>query len=202
MTPPRPPQPRHVRYRVRHQARLDPETHATLEELAAVFHRKRSAILRHVMQWGLTQTNGWIINQSIPTIVHTVAMLVERELLQQVQDAADSHGMSMAAWMRQAMREVTTENFPASWRPSDRAIRSHESSYYSTRFMLRLDRASSRKLETLKQTFDRPAAEIVRALIARVTLDDFPASWHLAVEERRGRQGRRDTTPTREETTP
>jgi hypothetical protein len=110
--------------------------------------------------------------------------------------------MSVAAWMRQAMREVTTEDFPASWRASDIAIRSHESSYYSTRFMLRLDRDSARKLEILKQTFDRPAAEIIRALIARVTLDDFPASCHLAVEERRGRQGRRDATPTREETTP
>jgi hypothetical protein len=49
MTPPRDPQPRHVRYSVRHQARLDAETHVKLEELAAAFHRKRSAILRSVM---------------------------------------------------------------------------------------------------------------------------------------------------------
>jgi hypothetical protein len=52
MTPPRVSYPRHVRYSVRHQARLDAETHAKLEELADAFRRKRAAILRFVMQWG------------------------------------------------------------------------------------------------------------------------------------------------------
>jgi hypothetical protein len=55
MTPPPEPQ---RRYSVRRQARLDAETHAKLEELAHTFHRKRAAILRFVMQWGLTQTQG------------------------------------------------------------------------------------------------------------------------------------------------
>jgi hypothetical protein len=58
MNPPRALQPRHVRYSARHQARLDAETHAKLQELAAAFRRKRSAILCYVMQWGLTQTRG------------------------------------------------------------------------------------------------------------------------------------------------
>jgi hypothetical protein len=76
MTPPRAPHQRHIRYSVRHQARLDAETHAKLEELAAAFHRKRSAILRCVMQWGLTQTQGWTIDQSLPATVQTVGMLL------------------------------------------------------------------------------------------------------------------------------
>jgi hypothetical protein len=66
MTPPRDPQPRHVRDRVRYQARLEAETHAKLEELAAAFHRKRSAILRHAMPWGLTQTRGWTVDRAVP----------------------------------------------------------------------------------------------------------------------------------------
>jgi hypothetical protein len=40
-------------------------------------------------------------------------------------------------------------------------------------------------------TFHRPAAEIIRQLIAQATPEDFPPSWHLAVEEHRQRQGRR-----------
>ena len=50
MTPPQATHQQHVRYSVRPQARLDGETHAKLEELAAVFHQKRSTILRHVLQ--------------------------------------------------------------------------------------------------------------------------------------------------------
>jgi hypothetical protein len=37
---------------LRDQARLDAETHAKLEDFARIFHRKRSAVLRHIMQGG------------------------------------------------------------------------------------------------------------------------------------------------------
>jgi hypothetical protein len=67
MTPSRPLQPRHVRYSVRHQARLDASKLAKLEELASTFHCERSAILRFVMQWGLRHSKEWTIDQSIPT---------------------------------------------------------------------------------------------------------------------------------------
>jgi hypothetical protein len=90
MNLPHAPQPRHVRDRVKHQARLDAETHAKLEELAAIFHWKRSAILRCVMQWGLTQTRGWTVDMAVPGPVRTVCMLLEPELLQQVQEAASA----------------------------------------------------------------------------------------------------------------
>jgi predicted transcriptional regulator len=201
INPPRAPQARHVRYSVRHQARLDVETHTKLEELAAAFHRKRSAILRYVMQWGLTQTQKWTVDPSISDRPHLVHMVVDPELLQRVQAAAAAHGTDVAAWERHAMRLVTRDDFPPSWRAGETPPRSHDSSYYGTRFMLRLDEVTSRKLEAFTQTFDRSAAEIIRQLITRATPEDFPPSWHLAVEEHRGKKGRADGRATREETT-
>jgi hypothetical protein len=50
MTPARAPHPRHVRYSVRYQARLDAETSAKIEELARTFHRKRSVVLRELVR--------------------------------------------------------------------------------------------------------------------------------------------------------
>jgi hypothetical protein len=97
MTLPRPLQPRHVRYAVRHHVRLDAETHTKLEELSAAFHRKRSPILRFVMQWGLIQTQGWTVDQSIPASVSPVPVLPEPELLQRVHDAAAARGVTVAA---------------------------------------------------------------------------------------------------------
>jgi hypothetical protein len=100
MHPPPEPQPRQRRYSVRRQARLDAETHAKLEELARTFHRKRAQILRYVMQWGLAHTTGWTVDPSSLDRAHLVHMLVNSELLQEVQDAADAHRTSVAAWVR------------------------------------------------------------------------------------------------------
>lgn len=190
MNPPRGPQARHVRYSVRHQARLDAETSAKLQELAAAFHRKHSAILRYVMQWGLAQAQEWTIDQSLPDIVQTVGMLLEPELLQQVQEAAAAHGTTVAAWVRHAMRQVTIEDFPASWRAQKTTSRSHDSGAYHRRFMLRLNEETSHKLETLTRAFDRPAAEVIRQLITQAQPRDFPQSWHLATDEQRQREPR------------
>jgi predicted transcriptional regulator len=191
MNPMSAPKPRQRRYSARRQARLDAETHAKLEELARAFHRKRGAILRFVMGWGLTHTMGWAVDRSIPASVHLVPMLVEPALLQQVQAATAAHGADVAAWERHAMRQVTQEDFPPSWRAGEIASRSHDSGYYGTRFMLRLDDETSSKLETLTQTFHRSAAEVIRQLIAQATPEVFPESWHLSVEERR-QEARRD----------
>ena len=188
MNPLRAPQARHVRYSVRHQARLDVETHTKLEELAAAFHRKRSAILRYVMQWGLAQTGSWTVDRAVPGTVRTVGMLLEPKLLQQVQEGAAVHGATVAAWLRQAMRQVTPEDFPGSWQAEDvqdRSPRSHDSRQYRTRFMLRLDDETSEKLDTLTRGFDRSAAEVIRHLIAQATPEDFPQSWWLAAAAHR-----------------
>jgi predicted HicB family RNase H-like nuclease len=114
-----------------------------------------------------------------------VHILVAPELLQQVQEAADAQGVSVAVWLRHAMRQVTPDDFPPSWRAEETAVRSHESGYFRRKFGLRLDEVTSRKLEALANTFDRSAAEIIRQLITQARLEDFPSSWQLAVDERR-----------------
>jgi hypothetical protein len=177
-------QPRQRRYCARHEARLDEATHAKLEELAQTFLRKRALILRFVMQWGLTHTKGWTVDASILASTRLVPLLVTPELLQQIQAAADRRGVSVAAWLRHAMRQVTLEDFPASWRIGEQAPRSHDSDYYGRKFGLRLDESTSQKLEALTNTFHRPAAEVIRQLILHARPEDFPPSWHLAVAER------------------
>jgi predicted transcriptional regulator len=190
MTPPPEPRPRPRRYRVRRQARLDAETHAKLEEPARTFRRKRAAILRYVMQWALAHTHGWTVDPSIPDRPHLVHMLVDPELLQQVQAAAAARGADVAAWERHAMRQGTRDDFPPSWRTGETTPRSHDSGYYGTRVMLRLDNETLTKLAALMQTFDRSAAEIIRQLIVQANVEDFPPSWQMAAEERQPREVR------------
>ena len=100
MHPPPWPRPRQRRYSVRHQTRLDAETNTKLEELARTFRRKRAAILRSVMQRGLTHTHTWTMDPSIPDRPYLVPRLLEPEVLQQVQEAAAAHGAIVAAWLR------------------------------------------------------------------------------------------------------
>jgi predicted DNA-binding protein len=180
-------QPRQRRYSARYQARLDPETLAKLEALASACHRKRSAILRFVMQWGLRHSEGWTVDRPPVAAVPPVPVLLEPTLLQPVQVAAAADGVSVAAWLREAMRRVTADDFPASWRTGERAGRSHESGYYHRKFGLRLDNVTSQKLETLTETFERPAAEVIRQLIIQARVEDFPQSRRPAVAERQRR---------------
>jgi predicted transcriptional regulator len=189
---------RQRRYSVHCQARLDAETHTKLEKLASTCHRKRSAILRFVMQWGLRHSGGWTIDRSTVVAVPPVPVLLEPELLQQVQDAAAAHGVSVTAWVRHAMRQVTIEDFPQSWRAGESSLRSHDSRYYGQRFMLRLDDTTTRKLQRLVEQVAKSRAEIIRQLVAQAKPEDFPETWQLEAEESRtrraaGRSGRRST---------
>jgi hypothetical protein len=188
MTPPRAPHPRHVRYTARWQARFDGETRAKIEELACIFHRKRGPVLRYVIRWRLTQTRGWTVDMAVPGTVRTVGMLLEPELLQQVQKAAATHGAGVGPWLRHALRQVTTEAFPESWRAGMAGVRSHDSQTYGQRFMLRLDESTSQKLQHLVEQFGMSRAEIIRQLIAQAKLEDFPESWQLEAEGRHGRR--------------
>jgi hypothetical protein len=137
------------------------------------------------MQWGLVYTHGWTVDPSIPDRAHLVHMLVALELLQQVQEAAAVHGADVAAWERYAMRLVTREDFPPSWRAGETTPRSYDSRYYGQRFMLRLDEMTTTKLQHLVEHFDKPRAEIIRQLIAQARPEGFPRSWQMAVQERR-----------------
>jgi hypothetical protein len=185
------PHPRQRRYSLRRQARLDTEAQATLEELPHNFHRTRAAILHYVMDWGATHTTIWPIDPAIPDRPHLVHLLVGPERLRQVQAAAEAHGGTMAARVRQAMRQVTLDDFPPSWRAGPTARRAHDSSSYGTRVMLRLDHETLLKLAAHMQTFDRSAAESMRQPIAQARSEDFPADCHLSVTNRRPREARR-----------
>jgi HEAT repeats len=78
----------------------------------------------------------------------------------QVQEAADASELSVAAWERYAMRQVTLEDFPLSWRAGETVPRSHDSPGYQRSFTLRLDDKPSRKRPTLTQTFTTFSADL------------------------------------------
>jgi hypothetical protein len=179
--------PRQRRYSARHQARLDAETHAKLEELRCAFLRKRVPIVRYIMQWALRHSDGWTIDRSTVAAVSPVPVLLEPDLLQQVQAATAAYGVSVAARLREAMRRIAADDFPASWRLGESAVRLHESGYFHQKFGMRLDEVTSRKLEAFTQTFHRPAADVIRQLIAQAKPEDFPPSWHLVAAERQRR---------------
>jgi predicted transcriptional regulator len=118
-------------------------------------------------------------------------MLLAPELLQQMQDAAGVHGATVAAWIRHAIRQVSRADFPPSWHAeADQGgkPRSHDSHYYGTRFMLRLDETTAQKLQHLVERFARPRAEIIRQLVGQATPEDFPEHWPLGAEENRVRR--------------
>jgi hypothetical protein len=185
VNPPLVPQPRPRRTRVRSQARLDAQTHATREALTTTFRRKRAPILRYVMRWGRSHSGGWTIDEFLPAAVHLVHVLVEPALLQHVQTGAGHHKVRAAVGLRQALRLITPEDFPPGRRAGETASRSHDSGHDQRRFMLRFDGATSDKLATLAQAFDRPAAEVLCQRIIQAMVAAFPQSWHLAVAERR-----------------
>jgi predicted DNA-binding protein len=49
--------------------------------------------------------------------------------------------------------------------------------------MLRLDETTTQQLQCLVEHFAKSRAEIIRQLIAQAIPEDFPQSWHLAVDE-------------------
>jgi predicted DNA-binding protein len=183
-------QPRPRQYTARYQARLDAATLSKLEDLAKTFHRKRAPILRYVMWWGLGQSKGWMIDASHPAAVRTVSLLLEPDLLRQVQETAAARGVSVAAWVREAVRRLTQADVPDSWRTEVIGGRSHDSPTYGQRFMLRLDKLTAQKLEALVAQFGQSRAEIIRQLVAQAKPEDFPQSWQLAARERERRRTR------------
>jgi hypothetical protein len=141
---PRPvPQPRQRRSSVRSQARLDAQTYATREVLTQTFRRTRAPILRHVMRWGLSHSGDWPTDPSLPAAVRLVHMLVGPALVPHVQTAADQQKVRAAVYWHQALRLITPEDLPPSWRAGEITGRSHASGHDRRRVMLRLDGATS-----------------------------------------------------------
>jgi hypothetical protein len=51
------------------------------------------------------------------------------------------------------------------------------------KFTLRFDAGASTTLAYLEQRFHRPAAAVIRQLIAQATPEDFPLGWRIAADE-------------------
>jgi hypothetical protein len=182
---------------IRLDARLDVATRQKVDDLARHFHHPRAAVLSHIMHWGLSRGQTGPHSRDDPQgAARHLSCTVASALHQQVQQAAAAVGVKTASWLRQMIRQVTPEDFPASWHEGHAAERSHESRRYGKRFMLRLDGQAWATLDAWSTHFERSAAEIIRQLLAQATPDTFPASWHLRVAERHAEQARpvrRDT---------
>jgi hypothetical protein len=111
---------------------------------------------------------------------------VDSDLYEAVQKAATTAGVTTAPWLRHMVRHIRLADFPASWQAEHSDGRSHDSRIYGKRFMLRLDEPTWERLDALATHFETSGAEIIRQLLAQVTPDTFPASWHLRVTERHG----------------
>lgn len=188
--------PGQPRYGARQEVHLNPVTWAKLKGFVTSFRRSRSEALRHLLQWGLDHGQGWKIARGrMHAQAHRIFLRIEPELRQQMREAATAAGDDVSAWLRHAFHLVTVADLPASWQAASTEqghapLRAHDSRTYSRRFMLRMDTASWRKLDTLAQRFDRSAADIIRQLIAQASPEDFPQSWRMAANERRAQQGR------------
>ena len=114
-------------------------------------------------------------------------LYVPSDLHEHVQKAAAAAGLKAAPWLRHMVRQVTIQDFPASWQETTPRDRSHDSRSYTERFMLRLDEPSQTKLQQLITQFGASKAAIIRHLIAQAKPEDFPTSWQMRAAERRPR---------------
>jgi hypothetical protein len=134
-----------------------------VDDLARHFHQPRAAVLRHIMRWGLSHgQTGPLDRDDAHGSVRYLACSVASVLHQQVPQAAAAIGVKTARWLRQMIRQVTPEEFPASWHEGQVAERSsHDSRQYGKRFMLRLDGQTWATLDAWSTPFERSAAEII-----------------------------------------
>jgi hypothetical protein len=182
------------RYTARLEVHLDQVTQTTITRFVTAFRRRRSAVLRQVLEWGLTHGQGWTIDRHQPAgRAQRVFLRLEPELRERVEEVATTAGGDISVWLRHVVDLVTLADFPASWQAASAEQksapkRSHDLRQYGTRFMLRLDDASLGRLDEFTQFFQTCRAEVIRQLIMQATPKVFPKSWRLAAKERRQQQ--------------
>jgi hypothetical protein len=125
-------------------------------------------------------------------------LYVDIELHVRVEQAAAAAGVKIAPWLRSMVREITLDDFPASWQEERPRERSHDSRDYGKRFMMRLDDPTWEKVEELAMRFDKSAAEIIRQLVAQATPEDFPQAWQTAGSPKRSHPRREPSTRRRQ----
>jgi hypothetical protein len=185
MTEPSDRKNREPRASIRMDARLDATTRAKVDELAQRFHQPRAAVVCHIMHWGLSHTPTETRDGGASEgPVRHLYLFVDTGLHAQVEQAVTAAGINIAPWLRSMVRQMTSDDFPASWQAATAEERSHDSRIYGTRLMLRLDQTSQTKLQQLISHLRASTADIIRQLILQATPDDFPTRWHLRAAER------------------
>jgi predicted DNA-binding protein len=170
-------------------ARLDPTTRQKVDDLATQFHRPRAAVLCYIMHWGLSHGQTGPLDQSkSPGPVRHLYLYVASDLHEHIEKAATAAGVKIAPWLRHMVHQVTIQDFPDSWQQERSEWRCHDSRTYGKRFMLRLDNLTQEKIEELSAHFDKPAAEIIRHLIAQAKPEHFPKSWQMRAAQRHAQQ--------------
>ena len=192
------PQSPEPRASIRMDARLDATTQAKVDDLAQYFHQPQAAVVCHIMHWGLSYRRAEMRDGGASEgPVRHLYLNVDTALHAQVEQAVTAAGMDIAPWLRTMVRQITIDDFPASWHEAtleerSQEERSHDSQIYDTRFMLRLDKTSQTKLEQLISHLRASKAQIICQLILQATLEDFPRSWQMNTEARHIRQAPRD----------
>jgi predicted DNA-binding protein len=177
--------PRKLSSSIRMDARLDQPTQRKADDLARHFHRPRAAVLRSIMQWGLSRERPAPINQGESQgPVHHLYCSVAADLYEHVAKAAAAASVKTAQWLRQMVRQITITEFPAIWQRARSEGRSHDSPTSGKRLTMRLEDPTREKLAGLSIHFDKPAAEIIRHLIIHATPEDFPKSWEMRANAR------------------
>lgn len=165
---------------IRTDARLDSTTRQKVDDLAQRFHQPRAAVLTSIMHWGLSREPPEPLDQGESQgPVHLLHLYVSADLHEHIKKAAAAAGLQIASWLRHMVRQVTIQDFPASWQEATPRERSHDSRHYGKRFMLRLDHPTQEKLEAFSKRFNKSAAEIIRQLIAHATIEEFPRAWRI-----------------------
>jgi hypothetical protein len=159
--------PSEPRASIRMDARLDAVMREKEDDLAKRFHQPRAAVLSYIMRWGLSRgpTEKFDGGEAEGPVRH-LSLYVDTELHARMEKTATAAGLKMAPWLRSLVRQITLTDFPVSWQAERSEKRSHDSSDYDTRFMLRLDKTSQTKLQQLMQQFGASKAHIIRQLIA------------------------------------
>jgi hypothetical protein len=136
-------------------SRLDQTTWQKVDNLAQHFHQPRTAVLCHIMRWGLSHSQTRPFDQGdAQGPVRHLYLFVDPELHQRVEKAAIAEGVKIAPWLRHTVRRITVGDFPASWQEARSEKRSHDSHIYP-RTRLRTPgvspgvKASSRRLEAV-----------------------------------------------------
>jgi hypothetical protein len=127
-------------------------------------------------------------------LVRHLSLYIESDLHKHVEKAAIAVGMHIAPWLRSMVRQITIDDFPASWHADQSEERSHDSRVYGKRFMLRLDEPSEAKLQRLVKQFGASKAEIIRQLLTQANDEVFPKSWQMKAAERRAHPSEQDDT--------